>query len=485
MNAKLLFAAFCLLGFVASLNASNVADLTDESFADFVATNEFVLVEFYAPWCGHCKQLAPEYEKAADKLAEQGSSIKLAKVDCTVQQQIAQQYQIQGYPTLNWFRNGKPTDYKGPRDAAGIVSWVLKRSGPPTQTLTDKAQLDAQTAKGNVVVGFFEKDSEAHKAFIAAAQNAQAEAYTFIDVLSEDLATDAGEKVGTVKLYRSFDEPLTLDGEVTEKSIVNLVAAHGFPYFEPAPVSWSRLIGRGLEYVLLIVADVAEEDVWNPISTFATKLAKEYSDKVGFVYLTKEFFPRVTQFGLSGKKFPAALIMAPQREKTFLLPEETDLTEESVKSFVDGVLDGTIVPKFKSDEAPESNDGPVTILVGTTFEELVIKNDNDVLVEFYAPWCGHCKNLEPIYEALGKHVASNDKIVIAKMDSTTNDNDHVAVKGFPTIVFFPAGSKDKPVTYEGPRTVAGFVAFLNEHATNLKGSPLPAPAGEADDHDEL
>jgi hypothetical protein len=60
---------------------------------------------------------------------------------------------------------------------------------------------------------------------------------------------------------------------------------------EPAPVAWSRLIGRGLEYVLLIVADVAEEDVWNPINTFANKLAKEYSDKVGFVYLTYVFLP--------------------------------------------------------------------------------------------------------------------------------------------------------------------------------------------------
>lgn len=482
MNAKFLFAAFCLLGFVASMQASNVADLTDDSFAEFIANNEFVLAEFYAPWCGHCKQLAPEYEKAADQLLEAGSPVKLAKVDCTVQQQIAQQFEIQGYPTLKWFRNGKATEYQGPRDASGIVAWVNKKSGPPTHTLTEKAQLDAHIAAGTVVVGFFEKDSDAHKAFIAAAQSPQADTFTFVDVVSEDLIKEAGEKVGTVKLYRSFDEPLALEGEVTEQAVVSLVTGHGFPYFEPAPVAWARLIGRGLEYILLIVADVTEEDAWNPINTFATKLAKQYADKVGFVYLTKEFFPRVTQFGLSGKHFPAALVMAPHREKTFLLDEQTPITEEALKNFVDGVLDGTIAPSFKSDEAPASNDGPVTILVGTTFEELVINNDKDVLVEFYAPWCGHCKSLEPIYEELGERFEDNDKIVIAKMDSTTNDNDHVAVKGFPTIVFFPAGSKDKPVTYEGPRTVEGFVSFLNQHATNLQGSPL---AVEDPEHDEL
>jgi protein disulfide-isomerase A1 len=128
------------------------------------------------------------YEKAADQLLEAGSPVKLAKVDCTVQQQIAQQFEIQGYPTLKWFRNGKATEYQGPRDAsgmsaspplaalrphmpqlnlpydaprcAGIVAWVNKKSGPPTHTLTDKAQLDAHIAAGTVVVGFFEKDSD-------------------------------------------------------------------------------------------------------------------------------------------------------------------------------------------------------------------------------------------------------------------------------------------------------------------------------------
>eukprot|EP01084_Bolivina_argentea_P120445 213495_1 len=109
---------------------SAVFTLTQESFGPFVQSNERVLVEFYAPWCGHCKALAPKYEEAARILAEQESPTKLAKLDATEAPMLTQQFNIEGYPTLILFEGTDATPFQAGRETEDIVNWVIKHDIP-------------------------------------------------------------------------------------------------------------------------------------------------------------------------------------------------------------------------------------------------------------------------------------------------------------------------------------------------------------------
>jgi len=85
------------------------------------------IVEFYAPWCGHCKNLEPEYKKAG---AIMNGVVKVVAVDATVAQSLAQKYQVQGYPTLKMFGANKkaPTDFQGERKTDAIVSGCMREA---------------------------------------------------------------------------------------------------------------------------------------------------------------------------------------------------------------------------------------------------------------------------------------------------------------------------------------------------------------------
>jgi len=184
-------------------------------------------------------------------------------------------------------------------------------------------------------------------------------------------------------------------------------------------------------------------------------------------------------FGIKGKP-PGVVVEDRNKNKNFVYPQSSTLSADALRTWAQSYVDGTLQPTVKSQEIPDKNDGPVKTVVGKNFDSLVLDDTKDVFVEFYAPWCGHCKSLAPKYEKLGEMFASEPTIIIAKVDATENDTP-AQIKGFPTLMLYAAGNKPNPITYSGERDEKSMFDWIKEHATTLKGGA----SGDGHAHDEL
>merc|ERR1711913_59905 len=411
--------------------------LTTDNFDEAIDGNEFVLVEFYAPWCGHCKALAPEYAKAAGQLAEKDSPIKLGKVDATEESKLAEKFEVRGYPTLKFFKNGKPMEYGGGRTAETIISWVEKKTGPPAAALADadavKAFVDGKTV---AVLGCFKDETtDAAKGFLAAASNMDDLPFGITGDCSE-YGVD-GEGVVVVKTFD--DGKAVLTEGITEEEVAKFVSSESLP----------------------LVVDFNHED---KLSIMKDQ-AKKNKGKMLFVTINtdEEDHKRILEFfGIVDSELPTFRAIRLGEEMAKFKPEDDSVTAENVEKFVSDFQEGKLKQHLMSEEIPEDWDKePVKVLVGKNFHEVAMNAEKDVLVEFYAPWCGHCKQLVPIWDKLGEKYADHESIVIAKMDSTANELEEVKVQGFPTIKLFKKGTNEI-IDYNGDRTVEGFSNFLEE-----------------------
>ena len=103
-------------------------------------------------------------------------------------------------------------------------------------------------------------------------------------------------------------------------------------------------------------------------------------------------------------------------------------------------------------------------VVGKSFDEVVYDPSKNVFVLFYAPWCGHCKALHPIYEELAKAYANDTEVLITTLDATANEVEGINIRGFPTLKFFKAGGDGRSeVDYEGDRTLEALMDFVEKN----------------------
>jgi protein disulfide-isomerase A1 len=399
----------------------------------------------------------------------------LAKVDATEAREVASQHEVTGYPTIKFFKNGSAKKYEGGRDASSIVNWYVKKTGPVAKTVSSSDDVTALKEKHEVVVfGVFEDiESEAAKSFLGAAS--EVDDVVFAIGSSSDIGSHLEVEGDHVVVLKDFDEKrnemsLSGDQDIVQSDITSFVKGASLPnILRFSPESSSKIFGAGIDTHFLFFTnedDAHHEGVYSAIET----VAPQHQGNLLFVYVPGSEAKVAEYFGFKSADFPKAVIlnMSKGGMKKFVFSGDLSQSDE-VQGFLESYNNGELTPTLKSEEPSEDDDAnAVKVLVGKTFNDKVVNNEKDVLVEFYAPWCGHCKNLAPIWDELGESLADEENIVIAKMDSTANeiDVDGVTVTGFPTIYFFKGNDKSNPQRYEGGRDYESFVSFLQKNAAH-------------------
>ncbi|KAF2835907.1 protein disulfide isomerase [Patellaria atrata CBS 101060] len=479
-------AAFGLIGAAALAAASDVHDLKSDTFADFVKEHDLVLAEFFAPWCGHCKALAPEYEEAATQLKEK--NIQLAKVDCTEETELCQTYGVEGYPTLKVFRGPDSiTPYSGQRKAQAIVSYMVKQSLPAVSVLAKDTLEDFKTSDKVVIVGYFAADDKSSNETFSSVADGLRDDYLFGATSDATLAEAEGVSQPAIVLYKTFDEGKdTFTEKFTKEAIEKFAKTSATPLIgEVGPETYAGYMAAGIPLAYIFAATPEERE------RFAKELkpvATKHKGVVNIATIDAEAFGQHgANLNLEVGKWPAFAIQETVKNQKFPFDQTKEITAESIGQFVDDFVAGKVSPSIKSEPVPETQEGPVHVVVAHNYDDLVLNSDKDVLLEFYAPWCGHCKALAPKYEELAALYFNNpeyaEKVIVAKVDATANDVPD-EIQGFPTIKLFPAGKKSDPISYSGSRTVEDLANFIRDNGKHAVDAYVAEEKLELRDEDE-
>uniref|UniRef100_A0A1A8GUE9 protein disulfide-isomerase n=1 Tax=Nothobranchius korthausae TaxID=1143690 RepID=A0A1A8GUE9_9TELE len=411
--------SLALLSFypVTVFSRRDVLELGDADF-DYLATeHETMLVKFYAPWCGHCKKLAPEFQKAARRLK---GTVQFAKVDCTAHTETCGRFGVTGYPTLKIFRYGKDSaPYDGPRTANGIYNYMMKQTGPDSVHL--KSKEDLQTFVKNYdasIVGVFSDSDSSHLAEFLKAAGLLRGQFRFAHITDLQIAEEHAN-AESVLLFR----PPRLSSTFEDSVVV---------FKDYLTISSLRRFIRDHIYGMC------------PHMTLETR------DRLRVRDLLTAYYDLDYHHNVRGSNY-----WRNRRDG------------QSLGRFLEDYFAGRLKRYIKSEPLPEKNTTPVKVVVAESFDEIVNDPAKDVLIQFFSPLCPHCKKLEPVYRELADTLHSDPNIVIAKMNAVYNDIPlGYDVQGFPTIYFAPVGKKDEPIRYQGTRELKDFLKFLKSEASH-------------------
>jgi len=470
-----------------------------------------VLAMFYAPWCGHCKRLKPDYQAAATEI--KGSAVLAAmNVDISENSAIAKKYNVTGYPTLLYFEGGQyQYAYPGENNKAAIKAFLedpkpdkeekpkeVEWADEPSEVvhLTDEDFDSFIESESSVLVMFYApwcghcKKAKPH--FVSAAAKMSAKRIpgklAAVDCTKHKEISQRYKVTGfpTIKYFKDGEMAFNAGDAREEEAILKFMADPKEPPPPPPPeAAWKDEESD--------VVHLNEEDFKPFLKKKKHVLVMFYAPWCGHCKRAKpELTAAAADFAEDSKVEIAAVDCTTDKSicsafdvggfPTFRYfhyynkeqkPYDGGRTRKDFVSFMSDPLSpfaGQAPPPPSPEEQWEGLEGSLFIkhLQSNEFDHY-LKYKETVLIMFYAPWCGHCKAMKADYAKAAQELTeAGVRHVLAAVDATveTELGKRFGIRGYPTLKFFRKGLEVED--YKGGRTKKDIVAYITDKAATVR-----------------
>lgn len=393
--------------------------LTDASWKEQLANESTTwMVECYAEWCGHCQALAPQWAAAATRAREEGvPALRWAKAELETTRTLHAQLGVQGFPTVVKVRGSRYVEYSGDRTTEALLAWAKQ-----------EPEASAWVAMGSVAVPPPPPPADAH-------DDADSE---------EDVSSVKAEAGDVISL--------------TDSSFETLVAGERDP-----EVTW--MVDMFAEWCGHCKKLAPQ---WAVAATAARQLGL---GKVRWAKLDVDAAPATSdRYRVEG--LPTILAVRGARHWAFEGARTAGALVAWARGarWTDAAAQRLDAPAGAGSSADQS---AVTVLTDANWDATMVATaEAPWMVEFFAPWCGHCKKLQPQWAEAA--LMSPGHVRWGKVDTDANPAlaDRFKIEGLPTILRFSGGGK--PESYEGARTATALVEFADKKPAPAKKAPAAA-----------
>jgi protein disulfide-isomerase A1 len=457
MNKLLLLIAFVLL--VRTEEEDGVLILDDKNIHDAIKAYPDLMIKFYAPWCGHCKSLAPEYAAAAKELKEKGYI--LAQVDATASHEAAKEFKVQGYPTVIFFHNGVKIPFTGDRNKKGIMDWIEERVAKSYIEISSEKDITSLTKKQQLSVVLVVKENDAESLTMFNEMLLKDDDFSFyLMKVRETPSFLNGSSLPAFMLIKKHEQQVTIyDGEKVGDTILNSFKLKSIPVFGIADSRSFKFAQANNKKIVIVFGKEftdAEKEAYAELSKKNSLFVILNSD-----YKNEDTSRMVAKLEISEASGKAACILADNFRSIYLL-EEKEATPLNVETFLGEYMASKLDKFAKSEKIPAESSAPVTKVVGKNIKKTIADTTKDVVVKYFGDRCPKCNEMAPMYTTVAGKVASKTKeIKFFEINTSLNEIEGFKFNGSPVIKFYPRNKKSG-IEFKGEMTEKKLLDFISE-----------------------